>query len=57
MEKIFVIIQIIFVALFLLNISNIIRSVKEKNKEELTKNIIISVILALMTIVCYFFSK
>lgn len=57
MEKIFAIIQIIFVALFLLNISNIIRSAKEKNKEELTKNIIMSVILVLMTIGCYFFSK
>lgn len=57
MEKIFAIIQIIFVALFLLNISNIIRSAKEKNKEERTKNIIMSVILVLMTIGCYFFSK
>lgn len=57
MEKKFAIIQIIFVALFLLNISNIIRSAKEKNKEELTKNIIMSVILVLMTIGCYFFSK
>lgn len=57
MKNMYAIIQIICVALFLLNISNIIRSAKEKNKEELTKNIIISVILALMTIACYFFSK
>lgn len=57
MEKIFVIIQIICVALFLLNISNIIKNAKNKNKEELIKSIIISVILALMAIVCYFFIK
>lgn len=57
MEKIFVIIQIICVALFLFNISNIIRSIKEKNKEELTKSIIISIILVLMAIACYFFIK
>lgn len=57
MKNMYAIIQIICVALFLLNISNIIRSAKEKNKEELTKNIIISVILALMTIACYFFIK
>lgn len=57
MEKIFVIIQIICVALFLLNISNIIKNTKEKNKEELTKSIIISVILVLMAIACYFFIK
>lgn len=57
MEKIFVIIQIICVALFLLNISNIIKNAKNKNKEELIKSIIISVILVLMAIVCYFFIK
>lgn len=57
MEKIFIIIQIICVALFLLNISNIIKNAKNKNKEELTKSIIISVILVLMAIVCYFFIK
>lgn len=57
MEKIFVIIQIICVALFLFNISNIIRSIKEKNKEELIKSIIISIILVLMAIACYFFIK
>lgn len=57
MKKIFAIIQIISVALFLLNISNIIKNAKEKNKEELTKSIIISVILVLMAIVCYFFIK
>lgn len=57
MKKIFAIIQIISVALFLLNISNIIKNAKNKNKEELTKSIIISVILVLMAIVCYFFIK
>lgn len=57
MKSIYVIIQTICVALFLINISNIIKNVKEKNKEELTKSIIISVILVLMTIACYFFSK
>lgn len=57
MEKIFVIIQIICVALFLINISNIIKNAKNKNKEELTKSITISVILVLMAIVCYFFIK
>ncbi len=57
MKKIFAIIQIISIALFLLNISNIIKNAKEKNKEELTKSIIISVILVLMAIVCYFFIK
>lgn len=57
MKKIFAIIQIISVALFLLNISNIIKNAKEKNKEELTKSIIISVILVLMAIACYFFIK
>lgn len=57
MEKIFVIIQIICVALFLFNISNIIKNAKNKNKEELTKSITISVILVLMAIVCYFFIK
>lgn len=57
MKKIFAIIQIISVVLFLLNISNIIKNAKEKNKEELTKSIIISVILVLMAIACYFFIK
>lgn len=57
MEKIFVIIQIICIALFLINISNIIKNTKNKNKEELTKSITISVILVLMAIVCYFFIK
>lgn len=57
MKKIFAIIQIICVALFLANIYNIVKEIKKKNWKELNRSIIISVILIVMTIGCYFFSK
>lgn len=57
MEKIFAIIQIIFVALFLLNIGNIVKSIKEKNEEELIKDACISLVLVMIGVASYFLGK
>lgn len=57
MKNIFAIIQIICLTLFLLNIPNIVKSIKEKNEEELIKDACISLVLVMIGVASYFFSK
>lgn len=57
MKNMYAIIQIICVALFLLNIGNIVKSIKEKNEEKLIKNTCISLVLVMIGVASYFLGK